>query len=468
MVNRKASLNSSGVDDGGLLAVFASQGLSPAAPCSISSDCAVNSSTSLKVKAEHPINLQSLPGRVSYLGWIITRKRQLLFWSLLLVAVVVATHVIDARRVQDSTGTSPEIRSGPWGDLQEWDMRLEQPLEYVGFERIAEDGPLWSFGTLSQQGVRDLLLSCGCTAEQTENLLRKKMEGTGSVFILKPSAEAILALGPEVRSKLYLILGGNSSNRFQASPYYIPKGDLRALFKDHGPLDPGVLFTMGKLLYHRNGYTYFSDPELVIRKIPSEKDRMTFLQGLTGQSSVLLRLLIRHKADIDKPLNYWALSMSGVLLKDLKPLLEAQRRLPQGGSISILYLLPPLARERLFTSPLPPKSDDRTLPDCHWTALNFFSPRPDSKMSDVEYASRFISENYYEIAGPGIAGDLLLLLDHQGRVAHSAVYLADDVVFTKNGINYAQPWILMRVKDLVGSFSALEPMKVAYFRRKGL
>lgn len=84
--------------------------------------------------------------------------------------------------------------------------------------------------------------------------------------------------------------------------------------------------------------------------------------GLTGQNSVVLNLLIRHKAAIDKPLNYWALSMSGVLHKDLKHLLEAQRRLPQGGSISILYLLPPLARERLFTSPLPPKSDDRTLP----------------------------------------------------------------------------------------------------------
>jgi hypothetical protein len=78
---------------------------------------------------------------------------------------------------------------------------------------------------------------------------------------------------------------------------------------------------------------------------------------------VVLNLLIRHKADIDKPLNYWALLMSGVLHKGLKHLLEAQRRLPQGGSISILYLLlPPLARERLFTSPLPPKSDDPTLP----------------------------------------------------------------------------------------------------------
>jgi hypothetical protein len=225
---------------------------------------------------------------------------------------------------------------------------------------------------------------------------------------------------------------------------------------------------MRKLLYNRNGFTYFSDPELVITRIASEKNRMAFLQGLTSQNSVGINLLIRNKADIDKPLNYWALSMSGVLLKYLKPLLEAQRRLPQGGSISILYLLPPMARERLYTSPLPPKPDDPKLPDCHWTALNFFKLSPDPKMSDVEYAGRFLSDNYYEIAQPAIAGDLLLLLDPQGGVVHSSVYLADDVVFTKNGINYAQPWILMHVKDMQGSFSALEPMKVACFRRKGL
>jgi hypothetical protein len=426
----------------------------------------VNSSSSLK--SNQTLNSKNHPGRVSWLGWIITKKRQLLFWSLLLVAVVVATHVVDARREHDSSGTVPVIRSGPWGDLQEWDMRLEQPLEYVGFERIASDGPIWSFGTLSPQGVRDLLISCGCTVEQTDKFLLTKIHGTGNVFILKPDAESILSLAPEVRSKLYLALGRNSSNRFQASPYYITEGDPQRLFKDCETLDSDALSTMRKLLYNRNGFTYFSDPELVITRIASEKNRMAFLQGLTSQNSVGLNLLIRNKADIDKPLNYWALSMSGVLLKDLKPLLEAQRRLPQGGSISILYLLPPMARERLYTSPLPPKPDDPKLPDCHWTALNFFKLSPDPKMSDVEYAGRFLSDNYYEIAQPAIAGDLLLLLDPQGGVVHSSVYLADDVVFTKNGINYAQPWILMHVKDMQGSFSALEPMKVACFRRKGL
>jgi hypothetical protein len=68
----------------------------------------------------------------------------------------------------------------------------------------------------------------------------------------------------------------------------------------------------------------------------------------------------------------------------------------------------------------------------------------------------------------GVGADLVFLLNAQDGVIHSAVYITDDVVFTKNGINYAQPWILMHEKMMIGIFSALEPVKVAYFRRRGV
>ena len=126
----------------------------------------------------------------------------------------------------------------------------------------------------------------------------------------------------------------------------------------------------------------------------------------------------------------------------------------------------PAARERLFTSPLSPNDTEKS-PDCHWTALNYFKAPPDPKMSDNDYASRYIQENYYEIAKPGLAGDLVLLLNQQNQVLHSSVYIAADVVFTKNGVNYAQPWILMREKDMLGNFSQSDPVKVVCMRRRG-
>jgi hypothetical protein len=380
----------------------------------------------------------------------------------------IAVHWIDLRVEQYLRGDRPKIVSGAWGDLQEWDIRLEQPLEYVGFEKTTGNGPFWSFGTLTGQAVHDLLMASGCSEGQATNLLRTRVNGTGEVFILKPDSESILSLDPETRSKLYLALSGNQANRFQCIPYYIPDADVKTLFDGHRDFGSREISIMKKLLYTRNGFTYFSDPEVVLKGLDSEEARLTFLKILTGQNSVLARLLIRPESDLDKPLNYWALSLEGVRIKDLAPLLEAQKREAHGGSISLLYLLPPMARERLFSSPLPPTTDAQKLPDCHWTALNFFSKDPDPRMSDNGYASKFIQDNYYEISKPGIAGDLVLLVNSSGQVLHTAVYLAGDLVFTKNGINYAQPWILMHIKDMQGNFSALEPVKVVCFRKKGI
>jgi hypothetical protein len=401
-------------------------------------------------------------------SWIASRKRQVVFWLTAIVAIVLTTHWIDLRVERYLRGDRAKIVSGAWGDLQEWDIRLEQPLEYVGFEKTTEKGPFWSFGTLTEQAVHDLLITSGCSEDQAKRLIQSRMGGMGAIFLLQPDPETILSLAPETRSKLYLALSQNPSNRFQATPYFIPGGDVDELVSGHKEFGRKRISLVKKLCYQRNGFTYFSDPEVVLKALDSEESRLDFLQIMTGQSAVLARLLIRPESDIEKPLNYWALSMHGVLLKDLMPMLQAQKREANGGSLSILYLLPPMARERLFTSPLPPQNDGLKLPDCHWTALNFFSTNPDPRMNDNGYASQFIQDNYYEVAKPGIAGDLVLLVNKSGQAVHSAVYLADDLVFTKNGINYAQPWVLMHIKHMQGNFSALEPVKLAYFRRKGI
>jgi hypothetical protein len=399
---------------------------------------------------------------------LIKSKRLIFAIITLLIFVGFVTHFVDKRIERKVFGTAPEIHSGLWGDLQTWDIRIEQPMEYVGFEKTSSEGPVWNFGTLSPVAVERLLLDSGCTAEQSQQLLKCQVQGGNGSAMYRPEEAFLLSLSPEVRSKLYLALAQNAANRFQANPYPIPGGDMASFFARLHDSNKTAFATMKKLLYTRNGYTYFSDPERVLKDLPMAEDRLDYLQSLTSQSAVMMRLLIRPNSDIDKPLNYWALSMPGVLIKDLIPLFESQRRLPEGGGISILYLLPKLAREKLFSTPLPPASGDGKLPDCHWTALNYFNATPDPRMADNEYASRFITENYYEIAKPGIGGDLILLLNAQGGVIHSAVYIADDVVFTKNGISYSQPWILMHEMDLVGSYSALESVKVTYFRRRGI
>jgi hypothetical protein len=387
--------------------------------------------------------------------------------TLILLSLAVAvTHFIDVYYMHELRGSDPTIHSGPWGDLQEWDIRVEQAMEFVNFDRTSNEGPFWNFGSLTAPAVQNVLMSSGLSSEDTGKLLLNQVKNPSGAFVIKPDESILLGLDPVVRSKLYLALSQNPSNRLQNAPYFLPKGDVMQLFDKKYDSNVKASALMKKLLYVRNGYTYFSDPEVILRHIPNPEERAEYLQSLTSQNAVLLKLLIKPDSDIDKPLNYWALTSAGVRIKDLRPLFEAQQRLPAGGSISVLYLLPPMARERLFTTPLTPGVGTPKQPDCHWSALNFFSEIPDDRMSDNDFASSFIAQNYYEIGKAGLQGDLVLLFNERNRVIHSSVYLADDIVFTKNGVNFAQPWILMHEKDMIGYFSALEPVKVAYFRRK--
>jgi len=392
-------------------------------------------------------------------------------WVLLILlvsAVSFLTHLGDKWFEHHNRGTAPDIDAGPWGNLQSWTIRLEQPQEYTGFESLENKPTLWHFGTLSPEQVANLMSQCGISPEEAVTMIQQFRVPSAPGVVLQPDEKTLFSLSPEVRSRLYRELAKDPANRLQASPYLIPNGDPSILFNDHHASDAEAVTQMKKLCYQRNGFTYFSDPEVVFAHLKTEEEKREFKQALTGESVVLARLLIRKDEDIDKAINYWALSMPGVKIKDIRPLFEAEKSLPEGGSLSLLYLLPPLARQKLYTSPLPSEVSGQKMPDCHWTALNFFSANPDPRMADNEYASKYIQENYYQIAKPGVGGDLVLLLDDNNRVIHSSVYIASDLVFTKNGINYAQPWVLMREKDMIGHFSGVDPVKVAYFRRKGI
>ena len=55
-------------------------------------------------------------------------------------------------------------------------------------------------------------------------------------------------------------------------------------------------------------------------------------------------------------------------------------------------------------------------------------------------------------------------------ILFSAVYIADDLVFTKNGAKAAHPWMLMRIEDVVelfeGAFQTEGPLHVLYYRKR--
>ena len=201
-----------------------------------------------------------------------------------------------------------------------------------------------------------------------------------------------------------------------------------------------------------------------MQRVSSDKERLTLLKVLTRQSGVLARMRIRPTTDIDKLLGYWT-QAPGVRAKDLRPLLESLKRLPDGGHVSLVYFLPPFARERLYTYPMPPRAGEPAM-DCHWSSLNFFNEQPEDKFGDPNYAGAYLTKNYYPVQKPSAYGDVVVLTDEKNRGIHSAVYVADDIVFTKNGNNYLQPWMLMRIDKLVAQYACRGAVRTTVYRHR--
>jgi len=391
----------------------------------------------------------------------------------LIVTSSLLTHYI-GRRQTSPTGNAagatsetipaPSGAIPPWGELVTLDIDLEQPEEYVSFEATNDRIATWVFSNKTLKQTREILTDCGMPAADIDSLLAPgKVEDTPQATIVKPSDEVVISLPNPVRTKLYAILSEWPANRYMANPYHLPSEDFSSLVtaKD---VPPAAIELVKKLTYLQAGKRMFSDLEVVLHQIPTPAGRLHLLKMLTYQTAVLARLRLRPDSDVDKLLGYWG-SMPGVRSKDLRPLLESIKKTPEGGTISLLYLLPPFARERLYTFPLPSQAGDVKM-DCHWTAMNFFNETPDPRFQDNAFASNYIKENCYQIGKPSMVGDLVFLLNSKGEVIHSAVYIADDLVFTKNGINFAQPWILMRIPNMCEAFTVNEAPKIAYYRRK--
>jgi hypothetical protein len=219
-----------------------------------------------------------------------------------------------------------------------------------------------------------------------------------------------------------------------------------------------------KLLYPRGNLQCFSDYELVLLQVHDKEEQMRLLSVLSSESAVMAGVRIRPDTDIEKLLGYWA-GPGGIRVKDVEPLLESLKGVPD-GRIGLVYLLPQFARQRLYTFPMPSRPGDPP-EDCHWTTTNFFNDVPDDRFTDPAYTVNYLQKNYYQIAKATKYGDIILFLDADSNIAiHSVVYLCDDIVFTKNGNNMAQPWMLMHLKDLSMKYESDGPGRMVVYRNR--
>jgi hypothetical protein len=374
-----------------------------------------------------------------------------LFWPAVLLMVVlpiVAWEIASAER-NSRSGTAPSRishgKSGPWGNLEYVSIAIELPDRFIDTEQT--DPVEWVFAGSSRERVEEFVKGCALTDVQKEALLKAPWRVGDHGVHVNPTDELVWNLGEKARAQIYAELGRSEANIDQYYAFTYRPERLPERLEFCG-LQEETISMFKELLYPQGSLLRFGDSDLVLRKLQDKHERLRFVKTISRRSTLLVKLEVRPESNIDQLVNYWGM---GGRSKDLRPLLESLSRVPGGCKIDIAHLLPPFARKRIYTYPDPEKESAGIREDCHWSSLNFFNDSPEPRFAQPEELTRAISTEYDTL--PGLAdaqfGDVIFLKNKDGFIVHSAVYIADDVVFTKNGAGSNQPWIYLKIEDMV-------------------
>ena len=366
------------------------------------------------------------------------------------------TVVQQERRIQ-------RCRPGPWGELEYTRILIEPPLEYIPTQFDNIEPVRWVLPAPTPAALGLFLATVPLTeAERRELLAPERCERTASDLIVKPSQEFILGLNPETRAALYTALGKNSANVTQFRPARFRAEASAEWFADSG-LSPATVALVEKFVYRRGNALLFADQATVLPLLESDTERSRLIKTLARKAALLVNLRLRPGADIDALVRYWS---PATRAKDIEPLLRSLPKTADGFLLDVVHLLPRFARMRLYTYQEPRADADTVYTDCHWSSFNFFAATPDDRFSQASAVAETLAHDYYRVPGETQFGDVIMFVRPDGSAIHSCVYIADDIVFTKNGGDTDIPWILMQMADLLPWYAADGPVEVRSYRRR--
>ena len=366
---------------------------------------------------------------------------------------------------QAQTSPSFDGKPGPWGVFEYTPIQIAPPADLI--QVSGEIVPVrWFFRGLTRQQVEQLFQQAGLDAAQLDTLARSPWKtGDGGVAVTPPSS-LILELQPPVRSALYAVLARNPENVHNSALAFDPDDLERRLAASK--LAPATVDQFRRLVYRQGDMVFFADDRTLLPMIADAEERARLVLMLARQQTYAVRLKLNERSDLPRLLQYWG---TPGRTKDIEPILRSLVTVPGGYALDLAHLLPPIPRRRIFTYPRPGKSGDETK-NCHWTSLNFLRDPPVDLFADPAQAAKEVAAHYVPVTAPTF-GDLVVLADREsGAVVHSAVYLADDLVFTKNGFGLAEPWMYMPLDRMMRIYSLHlgqpDSVKVLLYRRRGV
>lgn len=366
-----------------------------------------------------------------------------------------------------SQGPDTAEAPGPWGRLTSTRIVISPPLELIADDwgRSEGSGKYWFFPDTGRPLAEVFLSSTGLTRAEVSSLLATaRPEPSIKGLVMLPDPALLRSLTPEVRARLYTQLGRSSLN-VNISHAFRFEGTSAEDWIGRSLVSPATRALVDPLTYRHGRHIYFGDVDLIRSVIPDIEERRKLAKALLRQVAYRVRLSVPDLAEVPGLVTYWG---RGGRRTDIRPIIESIVGADPQQSIDIVHLLPSFARERLYRYPRRTGQDfDRPiLANCLWTALNFFDLDPDDRYLDVNYAVERLKQDYYLVENSPEFGDVIALVDERGNIFHVVNYLADDLVFTKNGMSPMSPWVILPLDDVLDYYRPRsENPRLLYHRR---
>lgn len=355
--------------------------------------------------------------------------------------------------------------TGPWGTLESYKVRLSCPSDYLGAFSIPSEMTSWVLPQVDTAELKELLFNAGLTSDQINYLLtdHQVIQGDGSLRFF-PSPTVVLGMSQNMRSTLYRFLSRYPENTFHRRPAFLNTSNVTRYFLDSN-LQDDTLEKIALLAYPSpSGYGYFlSDVPFLMRNIESTEAERNILNALLRVPALVVRLHLNGESSVDDLASYWN---AGFKNKQIRPLIESVIANPQVDRLDACHLLPPHARQNLNRFPNQSDALGGRYPDWFWTCYNFFRFNPIDVYADSkDFVSLFESEFLSVPRAPYQFGDLIVLKS-QEEIVHGAIYIADNIVYTKNGSSPVSPTIFMKLRDLVAYHDLTGDIVLQHYRNK--
>jgi hypothetical protein len=352
---------------------------------------------------------------------------------------------------------------GPWGELEYSWMYLEAPEELLENFPMPSTVTRWVFEGMTPAGVSALFVQAGLGTEQVQKLMSADTVATAPEgVVLEPRPGDLEGLTPEQRGVVYARLGNSDLNPFHKDPVFIPGNDLAGWLRNTG-VNEAQADRIRRFLYLRNGALVFSDVSALLHAARSDREARALFKLCTRTRTLVAKLHVGNRANLEELVGFWG----GGNRSRVLPILQSVQETDGLDEIDITHLLPPMPRKLLYSFPVVGMGSQGHAPDCHWTTLNFFNYNARDVYLDTRLATANVLENYSPVQGDWKFGDALLFLDQKtGSAVHSCVFIADQIVFTKNGSNLVTPWILMTLDEVRKFYDGPNPVQLVAYRKK--